>query len=79
MILYWAVPFLLVAAPPIIVLISVLIGGCTMTEDGRRWTDEARFYSDPRRGPAKSCARNSIGARSAPNCGASSTGRRDDL
>ena len=30
MIAYWAVPYLLVAAPPVIVLLSVLIGGCTM-------------------------------------------------
>lgn len=47
MIVYWAVPFLLVAAPPIIVLISVLIGGCTMTRPTSEMTDQVRFQSDP--------------------------------
>jgi hypothetical protein len=31
MIGYRAVPYLLVAAPPAIVLLTILIGGCTMT------------------------------------------------
>lgn len=47
MIVYWAVPFLLVAAPPIIVLLSVLIGGCTMTRPTNEIADRAQFQSDP--------------------------------
>jgi len=47
MIVYWAVPFLLVAAPPIIVLLSVLIGGCTMTRPMNDLTDRMQFHSDP--------------------------------
>ena len=31
MIVYAALPYLLVAAPAVIVLLAVLIGGCTMT------------------------------------------------
>ena len=30
MIAYWVVPYLVVAAPPAIVLLTILIGGCTM-------------------------------------------------
>lgn len=47
MIVYHAVPFLLVAAPPIIVLLSVLIGGCTMTRPTNELTDRVQFQSDP--------------------------------
>lgn len=45
MISYRAVPYLVVAAPPVIVLLTILIGGCTMT---RTVDDPAhpRFYSD---------------------------------
>ncbi len=45
MITYWAVPYLLVAAPPIIVLITILIGGCTMTRTVDDLADHPRFYS----------------------------------
>lgn len=31
MIAYWALPYLVVAAPALIVLLTILIGGCTMT------------------------------------------------
>jgi hypothetical protein len=44
-IVYRAVPFLLLVAPPAIVLLAVLIGGCTMARTGQ--ADHARFYSDP--------------------------------
>jgi hypothetical protein len=48
-IVYRAVPFLLLVAPPAIVLLAVLIGGCTMARiDPETVTaDRARFYSDP--------------------------------
>ena len=48
MILYWAVPYLLVAAPPVILLLTILVGGCTMTRTaGDPMDNGARFYSDP--------------------------------
>jgi hypothetical protein len=43
---YRAVPFLLIVAPPAIVLLAVMIGGCTMARTDN--TERARFYSDPR-------------------------------
>ena len=48
MILYWAVPYLLaaVAVPPFIVLLSMLLGGCTMTRAGGEATDRVRVYSE---------------------------------
>jgi hypothetical protein len=46
MIAYWAVPYLVVAAPPAIVLLTVLIGGCTMTRTANEPADRVRFYSD---------------------------------
>lgn len=47
MIVYWAVPYLLVAAPPVIVLLSVLIGGCTMTRSASDPAHQARLQADP--------------------------------
>ena len=46
MIVYYAVPFLLVAALPVIVLLSVLIGGCTMTRPTNELTDRVQFRSE---------------------------------
>jgi hypothetical protein len=46
MIAYWAVPYLVVAAPPAIVLLTILIGGCTMTRTANEPADRVRFYSD---------------------------------
>ena len=46
MIAYRAVPYLLLVAPPAIVLLAALIGGCTMARHDR--TENARFYSDPK-------------------------------
>jgi hypothetical protein len=47
MIVYYAVPFLLVAALPVIVLLSVLIGGCTMTRSTNETADRVQFQSGP--------------------------------
>ena len=47
MIAYWAMPYLVVAAPPAIVLLTILIGGCTMTRTtANEPADRVRFYSD---------------------------------
>jgi hypothetical protein len=47
MIAYRAVPYLLVAAPPVIVVLTILIGGCTMTRTANDPLDRVRFYSNP--------------------------------
>ena len=48
MIIYSAVPYLVVAAPAVIVLLAILLGGCTMTRTASDPMDNgARFYSDP--------------------------------
>lgn len=47
MIVYRAVPYLVIAAPPAIVLLTVLIGGCTMTRTSNDPIVNAGFYSDP--------------------------------
>ena len=47
MIIYSAVPYLVVAAPAVIVLLAILVGGCTMTITADEPLDRARFYSDP--------------------------------
>ena len=49
MIVYSALPYLLAAAPAVIVLLAVLIGGCTMTTT-RTANDpigSELYYSDP--------------------------------
>lgn len=46
MISYRAVPYLMVAAPPVIVLLTILIGGCTMTRTMDEPVDHPRLYSD---------------------------------
>ena len=46
MIAYWAVPYLVVAAPPAIVLLTIRVGGCTMTRTANEPADRVRFYSD---------------------------------
>ena len=45
MIVYSAVPYLLAAAPPVIVLLSILLSGCTMPRPGDAM-DRSRFYSE---------------------------------
>ena len=47
MIVYRVVPYLVVAAPPAIVLLTILIGGCTMTRTAGEPVAHAGFYSDP--------------------------------
>lgn len=47
MIVYRAVPYLLLAAPPAIFLLTVLLGSCTMGRNSEVTADRARFYSDP--------------------------------
>ena len=44
---YRAVPYLVVAAPPVILLLAILVGGCSMTRTANDPIAEARFYSDP--------------------------------
>ena len=53
MIGYRAVPYLVAAAPPIIVLLTVLIGGCTMTRTVDERVDHPRFYSDSESKPGR--------------------------
>ncbi|MCP4619603.1 MAG: hypothetical protein GY844_24570 [Bradyrhizobium sp.] len=47
MIVYRVVPYLVVAAPPAIVLLTILIGGCTMTRTTSDPIVSAGSYSDP--------------------------------
>ena len=47
LIVYRVVPYLLVAAPPIIVLLSIMLGGCSATRMGGDRTGQAWFDSDP--------------------------------
>jgi hypothetical protein len=46
LIVYLAVPYLLAGAPLVIVLLSILVGSCTMTRSGGDAMDRARFYSE---------------------------------
>jgi hypothetical protein len=46
-IIYRAVPYLLLAAPPAIFLLTILLGSCTVARTSEVATDRARFYSDP--------------------------------
>jgi hypothetical protein len=45
--IYRAVPYLLLAAPSVILLLTILIGGCTMTRTVNDPLARAGFYSDP--------------------------------
>jgi hypothetical protein len=40
-------PYLLVAVPPVVMLITILIAGCTTSRTAPSLADNARFYSDP--------------------------------
>jgi hypothetical protein len=44
---YRAVPYLVVAAPPVIVLLTILLGGCSMTRTASDPVDGVRSYADP--------------------------------
>jgi hypothetical protein len=52
-IVYRAVPYLLLAAPPAIFLLTVLLGGCTMARTSEVTADRARFYADPNSPPGE--------------------------
>jgi hypothetical protein len=45
--IYRAVPYLVAAAPPLILLLALMVGGCTMTRTANDPIDHARYYSDP--------------------------------
>jgi hypothetical protein len=45
--IYRAVPYLVAAAPPVILLLALMISGCTMTRTANDPIDRARYYSDP--------------------------------
>jgi hypothetical protein len=47
MIAYWAVPYLVVAAPPAVLLLAILLGGCSTTRAPDDLSTDAKFYSDP--------------------------------
>ena len=42
-----AVPYLVVAAPPVIFLLAILLGGCSMTRTIHDPIDDTRSYADP--------------------------------
>jgi hypothetical protein len=45
--IYRAMPYLLAATPPVVMLLTILIAGCTMSRTAPTLADNARFYSDP--------------------------------
>jgi hypothetical protein len=47
MTVYRAMPYLLVAVPPVVMLLTILIAGCTTSRTAPNLIDNARFYSDP--------------------------------
>jgi hypothetical protein len=47
MILYGVVPYLLVAAPPVIVLLSVMLGGCAVMSTTGDRAEQTPLHSDP--------------------------------
>jgi len=47
MTIYRAMPYLLVAVPPVVMLITILIAGCTTSRTAPSLAANARFYSDP--------------------------------
>jgi hypothetical protein len=44
---YQAVPYLVLAAPSVILLLTILVGGCTMSRTANDPVDPVRYYSDP--------------------------------
>jgi hypothetical protein len=45
--IYRAMPYLLAAVPPVVMLLTILIAGCTMSRTAPNLADNTRFYSDP--------------------------------
>ena len=46
---YRAVPYLVVAAPPVILLLAILVGGCSMSRTANDPIDELRYSNPPSR------------------------------
>jgi hypothetical protein len=44
---YQAVPYLVLAAPSIILLLTILVGGCTMSRTANDPMDRVGYYADP--------------------------------
>ena len=47
MTIYRAMPYLLVAVPPVVMLLTILIAGCTMSRTVQDTIANARYYADP--------------------------------
>jgi hypothetical protein len=47
MTIYRAMPYLLLAVPPVVMLLTILIAGCSMSRTAPNLIDNTRFYSDP--------------------------------
>ena len=47
MTIYRAMPYLLAAVPPVVMLLTILIAGCTMSRTAQEPIATARYYSDP--------------------------------
>ena len=47
MTIYRAMPYLLLAVPPVVMLLTILIAGCTMSRTANDPIENARYYSDP--------------------------------
>ena len=45
--IYRAVPYLVAAAPPVILLLALMISGCTMTRTANDPVVSTGYYSDP--------------------------------
>lgn len=54
---YRAVPYLLLAAPSVILLLTILIGGCTMTRTVNDPVGRESFYTDPNSRPGNELIR----------------------
>ena len=40
-------PYLFLAVPPVVMLLTILIAGCTISRTAHDSTETARYYSDP--------------------------------
>jgi hypothetical protein len=65
LIIYGAVPYLLAAAPPVIVLLSILLSDCTMASPGSEAAYRVRFYSEADSRAGDELVRGTRSARSA--------------
>ena len=46
MTIYRAMPYLLAAVPPVVMLLTILIAGCTMSRTAQEPIAPARYYAD---------------------------------